>query len=88
MKNQSEVFHIFQKIYAKIETQFGVSITCFLRSENAKEFFSSSFVDFMYESVIVHQSWCSYTQHNKIAECKNRYFIRSCTHTFHSHKSS
>ena len=37
---------IFKKICAEIKNQFGASI-CVLRSDNTKEFLSSSFVDFV-----------------------------------------
>jgi len=46
MKNRLEVFSISQNFCAEIEHQFGTSIHV-LRSDNAKEFFSSSFVGFM-----------------------------------------
>ena len=42
MKNQAELFSIFQKFYAEIQTQFNISIRV-LRSDNAKEYFSAPF---------------------------------------------
>ena len=35
MKNQAELFSIFQKFYAEIQTQFNVSIQV-LRNDNAR----------------------------------------------------
>ena len=46
MKNRSEVPSIFQKICAEIKNQFDTSVHV-LRSDNAKEFVSSGFVDFV-----------------------------------------
>lgn len=45
---------------AKIINEFGVSI-CVLRTENAKQYFGSSFVHFISQYEIVHQTSCSYT---------------------------
>ena len=75
MKKCSELFSIFQKFYAEIKNQFDTFVRI-LRSDNSKEFFSSSFVDFMSQSGIVHQSLCSYTpQQNNITEHKNRHLL-------------
>ena len=46
MKNRAELFSIFQKFYTEIQTQFNVSIRV-LRSDNAREYFSTPFTFFM-----------------------------------------
>ena len=43
MKNQVELYSIFQKFYAEILIQFTISI-CVLRSDNAREYFSAPFI--------------------------------------------
>ena len=42
MKTRAKLFYIFQKFHAEIRTQFNTSIRI-LRSDNAKEYFSTSF---------------------------------------------
>ena len=77
MKNRSEVFSIFQSFVSEIQTQFGVSIKI-LRSDNAHEYFSTSFKSFMESKGIIHQSSCSHTsQQNGIAERKNRHLVET-----------
>ena len=46
MKNRAELFSIFQKFYAEIQTQFNISIRV-LPSDNAREYFSAPFTSFM-----------------------------------------
>ena len=46
MKNGVELYFIFQKFYAKILTQFNISIRV-LRSGNVREYFSAPFISFM-----------------------------------------
>ncbi|KAJ9693466.1 hypothetical protein PVL29_012301 [Vitis rotundifolia] len=71
MKNRAELFSIFQKFYTEIQTQFNVSIRV-LRSDNAREYFSTPFTSFMSQHGILHQSSCAHTpQQNGIAERKN-----------------
>ena len=53
MKNQVELFSIFQKFYAEIQTQFNVSIRV-LHSDNAQEYFSTPFTSFMSQHGILH----------------------------------
>nr|CAN60149.1 hypothetical protein VITISV_016363 [Vitis vinifera] len=60
MKNRAELFFIFQKFYAEIQTQFNISIRV-LRSDNAREYFSAPFTSFMSHHGILHQSSCAHT---------------------------
>ena len=46
MKNRAELYSIFYKFYAEIQTQFNISIRV-LRSDNAKEYFCAPFISFM-----------------------------------------
>ena len=76
MKNRFE-FSIFQKFYAEIYNQFGICIKI-LRSDNAREYLSSSFTHFLSTQAITHQTSCSHTpQQNGVAERKNRYLIET-----------
>ena len=71
MKTRSELFSIFQKFYAEIQTQFNISIRM-LRSDNAREYFSAPFTSFMSQHGILHQSSCGHTpQQNGVVERKN-----------------
>ena len=75
MKNRAELFFIFQKFYTEIQTRFNISIRV-LRSDNAKEYFSTPFTSFMSQHGILHQSSCAHTpQQNGVAECKNRHLV-------------
>ena len=75
MKNRSEVFSIFQSFCAEIKNQFGTSISI-LRSDNAREYFSTQFQTFLSSQGILHQSSCAHTpQQNGVAERKNRHLI-------------
>ena len=77
MKNRVELFFIFQKFYVEIQTQFNVSIRV-LRSDNAREYFSTPFTSFMSQHEILHQSSCAHTpQQNGVAERKNRHLIET-----------
>ena len=80
MKNRAELFSIFQKFYAEIQTQFNVSIRV-LRSDNAREYFSTPFTSFMSQHGILHQSSCAHTsQQNGVAERKNRHLVEIACH--------
>lgn len=57
MKERSELFSMFQKNCAEIHTQFNISI-CTLRSDNAKEYFPTSFTSCLTQYGILHQSTC------------------------------
>ena len=77
MKNQAELYSIFQKFYAEILTQFNISIRV-LRSDNVREYFSATFISFMSQHGILHQSSCAHTpQQNRVAERKNRHLIET-----------
>ena len=77
MKNRAELYSIFQKFYAKILTQFNISIRV-LRSDNAREYFSAPFISFMSQHGILHQSSCAHIpQQNGVAERKNRHLIEN-----------
>ena len=77
MKNQAELFSIFQKFYTEIQTQFNISIHV-LRSDNIKEYFSAPFTSFMSQHGILHQSSCAHTpQQNGVVERKNRHLVLS-----------
>jgi len=77
MKNRSEVFDIFQNFCAEIKTQFNTFVSM-LRSDNAKEYLSTSFKAFLNSQGILHQTSCPHTpQQNGIAERKNRHLIET-----------
>ena len=84
MKNQVELFSIFQKFHAEVRTQLNTSI-CILRSDNAKEYLSRPFSSFMSSHRILHQSSCAYTpQQNGVAEHKNCHLVEiACTLLLH-----
>ncbi|KAJ9671198.1 hypothetical protein PVL29_027266 [Vitis rotundifolia] len=86
MKSRAELFSIFQKFYAEIQTKFNVSIRV-LRSDNPREYFSTSFTSFMSQHGILHQLSCVHTpQQNGVAERKNRHLIETArTLLLHSH---
>ena len=86
MKTRVELFSIFQKFHVEIRTQFNTSIRI-LRSDNAKEYFSTSFSSFMFSHGIFHQSSCAYTpQHNGVAERKNRHLVETARTLLLHHK--
>jgi len=77
MKNRFELFSIFEQLYKEIKTQYGVSIRS-LRSDNAREYLSHQFQNFMASNGILHQTSCPYTpQQNGLGERKNRHFIEN-----------
>ncbi|KAK6796212.1 hypothetical protein RDI58_003913 [Solanum bulbocastanum] len=55
MKDRSELFSIFKSFFAEIQNQFGVSIRTF-HSDNALEYLSSQFQEFMSHQGIIHQT--------------------------------
>ena len=86
MKTRVELFSIFQKFHAEIRTQFNTSIRI-LRSDNTKEYFSTTFSSFMSSHGILHQSSCAYTpQHNGVAERKNRHLVETARTLVLHHK--
>ena len=75
MKEKSEVNQIFQSFYSYVKNQFHTSIQI-LRSDNAKEYLSSSMKEFLTKQGIHHQTSCVYTpQQNGVAERKNRHLL-------------
>ena len=75
MKDRSEVFSILQSFCVEVKTQFS-SMVHILRSDNAREYFSSSFTTFMSSNDIIHSSSCAHTpQQNRFAERKNRHLL-------------
>ena len=77
MKNRAELYSIFQKFYAKIHTKFNIYIRV-LRSDNAGEYFSASFISFMSQHGILHQSSYAHTpQQNRVTERKNRNLVET-----------
>ena len=77
MKNRSDLFPIFKDFYAEIKNQFGVSIKV-LRSDNAREYLSLPFKQFMTSQGIIHQTSCAYTpQQNGVAERKNWHLVET-----------
>ena len=86
MKTRVELFSIFQKFNAEIHTQFNTSIHI-LRSDNAKEYFSTPFSSFMSSHGILHQSFCAYTpQQNGVAERKKRHLVETARTLLLHHK--
>ena len=60
MKDRSELFSIFKSFFAQIQNQFGVSIRTFC-SDNALEYLSSQFQQFMSHHGIIHQTSCPHS---------------------------
>ena len=86
MRTQVELFSIFQKFHAEIRTQFNTSIRI-LRSDNAKEYFSTPFSSFMSSHGILHQSSCAYTpQQNGLAKRKNPHLVETARTLLLHHK--
>lgn len=72
MKSRSELFSIFVSFVTKIQTQFRITLKT-LRSDNAKEYFSTSFSSFMRQHGIIHESSCVDTpQQNGVPELNAR----------------
>ena len=77
MKTRVQLFSIFQKFHVEICTQVNTSIRI-LRSDNTKEYFSTSFSSFMSSHEILHQSTCAYTpQQNGVTEHKNCHLVKT-----------
>ena len=85
MKTRAELFSIFQKFHAEIRTQVNTSIRI-LRSDSANEYYSMSFSSFMSSYGILHQSSYAYTQHNGVAERKNRHLVETTRTLLLNHK--
>ena len=67
MKDRSELCSISKGFFAEIQNQFGVSIRTF-RNDNALEYLSSQFQQFMSHHGIIHH----HTLLNKIVSQKER----------------
>ena len=77
MKDHSKLFSVFKSFFDEIQNQFGVSIRTF-HSDNALEYLSSQFQQFMPHHGIIHQTSCPYTpQQNGVAKRKNRHLIET-----------
>ena len=88
MKTRAELFSIFKKFHAEIRTQLNTSIHI-LRSDNAKEYFSTPISSFMSSHEILHQSSCAYISHqNGVAERKNRHLVETARTLLLYHKVS
>ncbi|XP_028799232.1 uncharacterized protein LOC114754600 [Neltuma alba] len=75
MKEKSETLQIFKNFHSFVKTQFQTPIKV-LRSDNAKEYVSGAFREFLEEQGIHHQTLCVYTpQQNGVAEWKNRHLL-------------
>jgi hypothetical protein len=75
MKNHSEVFSIFTNFCNMIKTQFSHKIHI-LHSVNAKEYTSSSFVSYLSNKGIIHQTSRAHTlQQNGVAKRKNHHLL-------------
>lgn len=75
LKHKSEVFVIFKKYKALVETQSGSKIKM-LRSDGGGEFTSSEFSEFCHQQGIERQITAPYTpQQNGVAERKNRSLV-------------
>ena len=68
---------MFQKFFVEIRNQFHTSI-CILRSDNALEYLSAHFSDFLSSHEILHQSFCAYTpQQNGVVGRKNHHSVET-----------
>lgn len=77
MKNRSDVFSTFQTFCSEIKTQFGTQIKI-LRSENAREYLSTSFQSFLTSKGILHQTSSAHPpQQNSVAERKNWHLVET-----------
>ena len=59
MKSRTELCSMFQKFFVEIRNQFHTSFRI-LRSDNALEYLSTHFSDFLSSHRILHQSSCTY----------------------------
>ena len=77
MKSQNKLFSEFQKLFAEIRNQFHTSIRI-LHSDNALEYLSTPFSDFLSSHGILHQSSCTYTpQQNGVTVRNSRHLIET-----------
>ena len=80
MKDQFDLLPMFMSFFNEIKTEFGKVIKI-LKSDNAKEYFSSNLSSFLTNQGILHQSTCPHIpQQNGIAKRKNRHLVETaCT---------
>ncbi|KAK3003550.1 hypothetical protein RJ639_019485 [Escallonia herrerae] len=77
MKNRLEVFTHFSAFCTEIKTHFDVHVHI-LRSDNAKEYMSGSFQNYINQHGILHQSSCADTPaQNGVAKRKNRHLLET-----------
>ena len=77
MKSRTELFSISQKFFVEIHNQFHTFIRI-LRSDNAFEYLSAPFSNFLSFHGILHQSSCAYTpQQNGVVERKNHHLVKT-----------
>ena len=75
MKEKSKVRHIFQTFNLMVQNQFNSKIQV-LKSDNAKEYFTSSLSTYLQNHGIIHISSCVDTpQQHGVAERKNRHLL-------------
>ena len=77
MKSRTELFSIFQIFFVEIRNQFHTSIRI-LRSDNALEYLSAPFSDFLSSHGILYHFSCTYTpQQNGVVERKNSRLVET-----------
>lgn len=77
MKNRSELLSHFTAFCAEFKTQFNVLVQI-LKSDNAKEYLSEHFQNYMVQHGIIHQTSCVDTpSQNGVAKRKNRHLIET-----------
>ena len=75
LRAKGEVFSVFQRFLALLETQFSASIKV-LRSDSGGEYISNEFQVFLQSKGIISQRSCPSTpQQNGVAERKNRHLL-------------
>ena len=75
LRTKAEVFAVFKKFVAYVETQFSTCIKV-LRSDNGGEYMSHAFQAFLQQRGILSQRSCPYTpQQNGVAERKHRHLL-------------
>jgi transposase InsO family protein len=77
LKQKSEVYECFKKLYYYVKTQFKTNIQIF-RSDSGGEFVSKELKNFFGINGIIHQKSCPYTpQQNDLAERKHRHIVET-----------
>ena len=75
LRSKADVFSVFQKFVALVETQFGTCIKI-LRSDSGGEYMYHPFQNYLQQKGIIHQRSCTYTpQQNGVVERKNRHLL-------------